>query len=366
MKVSNNKLTLLQFIFLIHGVQLGVGVITLPREAAQIAGTDGWISIILCWILTTIASLIIIQIMKKYPNGTILDLISHYFGKWIGKLVTIIFALYFLLATTGIFVRETLFIQSWILPFSKLYVLVIILAIPSYMVASQNIQILGRYSVFVFFMSAWLAVVYLLPLKYANWLYLLPIIKEGWLPIISSIKYSIFSFLGFEVTFFLYPYLNNKEKASLGVIIANLMSMTVFLVVTVVVYAFYNPDQIMVFSEPTLMMLKVIELQFIERLEIVFFSFYLFIISTTVIPYLFFTVFCTSQLFGRQYHKKLLFLYLILTILYLIFFPPTFQSNLNVQRAIDYFGVSIAYIFPVILWFFVIIKDKISNRSRQG
>lgn len=339
MKVSKNKLTLLQFIFLIHGAQLGVGVITLPREAAQIAGTDGWVSIILCWIITTIASLIIVQIMKKYPNGTVLDLISHYFGKWVGKIATIIFAMYFLLVATGIFVRETLFIQSWILPFSKLPVLALILAIPSYMVASHNVQIIGRYCVFVFFMSAWLAVIYLLPLKYANWLYLIPIVKEGWEPIIASIKNAIFSFLGFEIVFFLYPYLEKKEQASIGIIIANLMSMIVFVVVTVVVYAFYNPDQIMVFSEPTLMMLKVIELKFIERLEIVFFSFYLFIISTTVIPYMFFTIFCTSQLFGRENHRKHLFWYLVLTILYIIFFPQTFKSNLHMQRIIDHVGV---------------------------
>ena len=79
----------MQYILMIHGVQMGVGVLTLPRELAEKAGTDGWITIIISWFFTTMAGLIIIQIMKKYPNGTILDLLSHYFGKWIGKLGTL-------------------------------------------------------------------------------------------------------------------------------------------------------------------------------------------------------------------------------------------------------------------------------------
>ncbi len=85
MKYTKNQITFMQYIFLIHGVQIGVGVLTLPRELAEKAGTDGWIAIIIGWLFSTVASLIIIQIMKKYPNGTILDLLTHYFGKWIGK-----------------------------------------------------------------------------------------------------------------------------------------------------------------------------------------------------------------------------------------------------------------------------------------
>ena len=42
MKYTKNQITLMQYIFLIHGVQVGVGLLTLPRELAEKAG-DGWL-----------------------------------------------------------------------------------------------------------------------------------------------------------------------------------------------------------------------------------------------------------------------------------------------------------------------------------
>lgn len=63
MKTVTNTITLMQFILLIHGVQMGVGILTLPRELAEKAGTDGWIGIIISWFIATVASMIIIKIM---------------------------------------------------------------------------------------------------------------------------------------------------------------------------------------------------------------------------------------------------------------------------------------------------------------
>ena len=212
MKYTQNQITFMQYIFLIHGVQVGVGLLTLPRELAEKAGTDGWISLIIGWLFSTLASLIIIQVMKNYPNGTIIDLLTHYFGKWFGKIAAFIFILYFAFLGSIIFVREGLFIQFWILPQTDMFILLLLLSIPSYLIVRNNITILGRYAELVFFMTTWMLFFYFTPLKEAHWLHLLPIIKEGWKPILTAAKTTIFSFLGFEIAFFLYPFLQKNKK----------------------------------------------------------------------------------------------------------------------------------------------------------
>lgn len=353
----------MQYILLIHGVQMGVGVLTLPRELAEKAGTDGWIAIIISWFLSIIASLIIIQIMKKYPNGTILDLLTHYFGKWIGRVATIIFAFYFAFLATVIFIRETLFIQAWILPRTDVYILMLLLTIPSYLIVRKNISILGRYSEIVFFMTLWTIIIYLIPLKYANWLHLLPVLKEGWMPIFATVKTSIFSFVGFEIAFFLYPFLQKKEKASMGIVIANTLSMLAFLTITIVAFAFYSPDEITMYSEPTINMLKVIEFKFVERLEIVFFSFYLFVMSTTVLPLMFMTVFSTSRLVGKQDHSRHLVWFLIIECIYVVVFPPTFEKNTQFQQLVDQLSFILSYAFPLCLWGYVSLHGLIKWRA---
>lgn len=348
--IKNNQITLMQYIFLIHGVQMGVGVLTLPRELAEKAGTDGWIAIILSWLLSTLASLIIVQIMKKHPNGTLLDLLTHYFGKWVGKAGTILFGLYFALLAHVIFIREALFIQAWILPRTEVYVTILLLSIPSYLLAKKNINKLGRYAELVFFMTLWTVIIYLIPLKNAEWLNLLPVIKEGWTPIFKAVKTAIFSFIGFEIAFFLYPFLKKKEKASMGIVIANSLSLLAFLTITLGAFAFFSPDEITVYNEPTIAKLKVLEFRFIERLEIVFFSFYLFVMSTTVVPLMFLTVFCTTRLTGKKNHSRHLFWLLLIEGIYVIVFPPDLGQSRFLQQITEQFSLILAFAFPLFLW----------------
>ena len=365
MKIIQNKITLMQYIFLIHGVQIGVGILTLPRELAEKAGTDGWIAIIICWFLATTSSLIIIQVMKKYPNGTILDLLTHYFGKWLGKVGTIIFALYFALLTNVIFIREALFIQAWILPRTSTYILIILLSVPSYLIVRKNITILGRYSELVFFMTFWTIIIYLIPLKDGSLLHLLPVVKEGWGPIFNSLTSAIFPFIGFEIAFFLYPFLHKKENASIGIVIANTLTMLAFLIITIGAFIFYSPDEITLYNEPTIIILKIVEFAVIERLEIAFFSLYIFVFSTTVLPLMFMTVFCTSHLIGKEDHSRHLIWFLVLEFIYVLVFPPTFESNTLFQKYNDLFSLVLTFAFPLCLWLYISLHSLFKRRATK-
>jgi spore germination protein (amino acid permease) len=362
MNVEGKQISLMQFILLIHGVQLGVGILTLPRELAEKAGTDGWISIIIGWMFSTVSSLIIIQVMKKQPNGTILDLLRVYFGKWGGKIGAVIIALYFAFFTFVTFTREAVFVQAWILPRTKIYYLVILLAIPTYLLVRNNIQILGRYSVLVFFMTIWTIFLYFIPLKEGHLLYLLPVLKEGWYPVMTAVKTTVFSYIGFEIAFFLYPFLKKKQLASLGVVIANTISMLAFLIITLVAFVFFSPDEITRFNEPTITILKVIEFQFIERLEVGLFALYLFVMSTTVFPLMFVSVFSTSWLFGKQEHNKPLLWFLLFMIIYVIWFPPSLNTSVMWQKVVQELALLFAYAFPICLWIYVLIHGLFKRR----
>jgi spore germination protein (amino acid permease) len=362
MKYAQNQITFMQYIFLIHGVQVGVGLLTLPRELAEKAGTDGWIAIIIGWLFSTLASLLIIQVMKNYPNGTIIDLVTHYFGKWVGKIFAFIFVLYFAILGSIIFVREGLFIQFWVLPQTNLFILLFLLSIPSLLIVRNNITILGRYAELVFFITTWMIFFYFTPLKEAHWLHLLPLIKEGWEPILTAAKTTTFSFLGFEIAFFLYPFLQKKHKASIGIVIANTLTLAIFLIVTIVAFTFYSPDEITQYKEPTINLLKIVEFKFLERLEIVFLSLYIFVISTTVLPIFFSTLFSVSQLFGKQDHSKYVVWLLLINLVYVFFFPQSFDRNRQLQKGIEPISLIIGFAFPLCLWIYLWLYSRIKRR----
>ncbi|MRA64165.1 GerAB/ArcD/ProY family transporter, partial [Bacillus thuringiensis] len=78
-----NNLTLFAFYIFIHSMQLASCMLIMPSPLATTAGTDGWISIILGWMVTSIIGVFIILMLQKNPNKNFSQILKTYFGKWI-------------------------------------------------------------------------------------------------------------------------------------------------------------------------------------------------------------------------------------------------------------------------------------------
>lgn len=297
---AKREITLFQYILTISGVQVGFGVLTLPREVAQGANTDGWMSIIIGWAITTCVSLCIIQIMANHPGYSLLDVLTRYFGKWLGKIAMLLWILYAVLAAVSLIFSLLYVIHIWILPRSPMFLIMMLLSIPMLMLACKGVLIISRYAVFTVFFTLWMPLLLFIPLKDGHWVYLLPLLKEGWTPVFNTVKSTIIAFLGFEFAFVLYPYLSNKSSAKKGIVLANLITLFVYLQVTFVSFVYFSPDGITKFLWPTLSLVTPFHFSFLERFEIIFLSFYLFIIFDSCIPYIFTASDGVNQLLNKK------------------------------------------------------------------
>lgn len=351
-KYSFNQISLKQYIFIIFETQIGIGVLSLPRDIAKTAGKDGWISILLGWILSILLSLIIIRIMEKNPEYTLIELLSKYFGKWVGKSLSVFWILYAAFAASVVMFSTIHIIKVWIILDIRDFILMILFVIPIYMIAKHGIRVIGIFAELVFLVSLWMPFLLFFAFKDTHWLFLLPIGKEGLLPILSTVKSTIISFLGFELAFILYPFLKDKKSATKGIVIANSLSMFVFLMVTVISFVRFSQDQIKDYAYPTLNLLKLIRLPFLERLEITFLSFYLFLLFMTIIPYLYTAVLGASQLCGKQDHRNVLRILVCLWILVSFFFHPSSSQIIQMGKPWGMAGTYFAFVFPILLWIY--------------
>ncbi|NQX68048.1 endospore germination permease [Paenibacillus alba] len=354
-KYAYNEITLMQFICIQSGVQLSVGLLALPMNLAQSAGTDGWMGILLVWILNLTASLIIVQVMKKYPDGTLLDLLAHYCGRWVGTVAAVLIGLYFFFYGYIGITRTILYVKQWLLPQTSSPLIMLLLLIPTYTIARNGLRIIGRYAELVFFISLWIPFAYILPLNDAQWLYLLPVLKEGWLPVFSAAEAALLSFSGIGVTLILYPFLLHKRQAAMGVILSNTMSMLAFLLMTLICFVYFSPNEIKGYNEPVVNVLKNIEFKFIERIEVVFISFYLFMFSLSWIPTFYACTFCISWLLGKQDHRNPLRVLWLLLAIGTFLFMPTFNQNTFMGKWLTKCAFGIEYTLPLCLllylWF---------------
>ena len=137
------------------------------------------------------------------------------------------------------------------------------------MLACKGVLIISRYAVFTVFFTLWMPFLLFIPLKDGHWIYLLPLLKEGWIPVLNTVKSTIIAFLGFEFAFVLYPYLSNKSSAK-GIVLANLITLFIYLQVTFVSFVYFSPDGITKFLWPTLSLVTPFHFSFLERFEIIF------------------------------------------------------------------------------------------------
>ncbi|PEJ56556.1 hypothetical protein CN692_17115 [Bacillus sp. AFS002410] len=321
------RITLVQFILLIFGVQVGIGVISLPRVLEQKAGTSGWISLLIGGILSLFISILIVKVREKDPSCSFYTYFTHCFGKVLGTIFSLFFTLFFLGTGFTVLLRSTLFIQSYILQDSSLLILLVVFLIPTYQFVTGGIQIIGKYVEVIFPIVIFFLVMLLFTLKQSNTHFIFPIIKDGWAPIFKAVPSTITSFLGIETIFVLYPYLEEKEKALKGVIIANGMITFLYLYVTIICFVVYSPDEIGKIFEPVLDILSVIEFQYVERLDFILFSLFLMVISKTWIMYIWISVTNLAEMFQQ---KRIDYIFIGLSCVFLIFttfFIQTFKQN---------------------------------------
>ncbi|MEW9700008.1 endospore germination permease [Paenibacillus sp. SI8] len=364
-KYAFNEITFIQYILLTSGMSLSVVFLTVPQVLAEKAGTDGWIALLIGWIISVAASLVVIQVMKKCPDGTLLDLLTRYLGKWAGRVAAILFALYFFYYGYTGMVLTVLVTKDWLLPQTQAYLIMLLLLVSTYLIIRGGMRSVGRYAEIVIFVSLWIPIVYLLPLKNAHWLYLLPVIKEGWKPVWTAVPSTFFYYLGFATSFIFYPFLKDKQKASIGIVTSLTLTLLAYLFITLVCFVYFSPDEIRVFNQPGISVLKLIEFKFLERIELLFIAFYILIFSLGWLPSMYASLFCTSWLLGKKEHRGHLRLFWLVIAIGTYFFMPTNNQSDKLNAFLGKIGLGFEYVFPVCLLIYLWIHDRFVWRKNE-
>lgn len=362
--LKHKQITFVQYIFLIVGNQVGLGILYIPRDLAREVGIDGWISIVLSWIIVCIASTIIIKMMARNPELTLRESLRLYCGPIIGWIIYFLIAIHLIVFTYAIVTGSIFLTRVWVLQRIPSFWLMILFVIPIYMMCSHGIKNIARYAQFAILISVWMPLLLFFPLQYANPFYLLPVMREGLGPVVKGVMHAITFFWGFEMIMFFYPFLKDKSKATVGALIANTISMLILLFVTIICFLFFSQAQVANYMWPTLTLLKVVEFPFLERFEVIFLSFYLFILSISWITLSYFSVYTIESLCNAKMKSKHFLIFLGCLVVISIFYSPSFlevRHFIEMAQPLSYF---VSYLFPLIFFMYLVMFQKIIQRRR--
>jgi spore germination protein (amino acid permease) len=335
---------------------------TLPGKLADHAGTDGWICIVLDWLLVCLSGWIMLLTLRKYPSLTLPELLEQLFGRWLGKLLMLLPIGYFMLIGWFNLATTSIYIKNWFLPKTPPCVILFLLAVPGYMIVRQGPSIHGRFCELVFYMSIFMILLPIMPLAQGHWLHLLPVVKEGWRPILDGAVHTLNAFAGIEIILLYYPSLQKKRYALHGLLAANTITLIIYLYVTIICFIYFSPDGIARLDQPLLILMKNVGFRFLERLDSLALAAYLLVIFTALAPAAYSATFTLSRLLGMPDHRRIAAWYFSAIVATGLIVQPTWKMSLWwEQRIVNAVLVLLPFV-PIALYVYVWGMEQVRKR----
>lgn len=340
------QIQLHQLYFLIVKTQVGVGILSLPYSVYGVSKNDAWISVIISGLLVQLLLFVIWLIAKRNEGKDLFDINHHVFGPIIGKAFNFVWFLYFMAIGIIILVLYDSLIKLWIFKNTPRAIIIgFFIMICCYLVTG-GIKLIAKFYVLASILILIIIISVTIGLKEADYYYLFPIGYNGMGAIIKGAKECVIAMLGFELSLIFLGYTKGTSKEKLKIIsFANLSVIALYTYVVFVTIVFYSPKEIIIVPEPVLYMLKEYSLVVIERLDLLFISFWIVIVATTFSSYLFASAESISSIFFK---KKKLTLSTLLTgvIMFLLALLP--EKSLLIDKLSNYIGDFSIYIITIL------------------
>ncbi|WP_338453032.1 GerAB/ArcD/ProY family transporter [Niallia oryzisoli] len=345
--------------YIIVAMQTGMGVLRFQQIIVKDAGYDAWISVIGAGLTVHILVWIMYKICETV-EGDVLYANVYLFGKVIGNSVNTLFIFYYILYCLGSLggliqiIRTWMFIDLNPFVFAAIYLLLGIYIVYGGFRTVAGISFLGLV------IPSYLLLTFLIPLKYGDFTNLLPVLNHTPMEFFKSGFNMIYTFLGYGILLFSYPFIKNPKQSKKWVHIGLLGTTFIYTALAIISFAYFPEGLLERSIWPTLEMWKIVRLPFIERFE------YLGIANWALIilPSVSISLWCASRVAKRVYHFNQRKAVIVIACVCLII-VSLLQSRDSMNFLFDFHskaGFAFAYLYTPILYLGLLIKKKVKTK----
>jgi spore germination protein (amino acid permease) len=346
--------------FLIHSIQIGVGILGYQRTIAESAGYDAWIGVLITGCAIHLIIWMMYGILKR-GKGDLLSIHKDVFGKWMGGFLSIIWLIYF--AAIGVIVLRTYIevVQVWMFPHLATWSYSLLFLILVYYVVSGGFRVVTGICFLGVIIPFYLLLTFVFPLEFTNFSNLLPIWTHSTKEILLSAKGMTLSFLGFSTLFIYYPFIKQPEKSQKHAHLGHLLTTIIYLMVAIITFAYFSEAQLDKSIWATLTMWKIVEMPFVERFE------YIGITSWTlvILPNICLAVWASSrgmkQLFKIK-HRTALKILLAVVFVAVCLLDERKKIEL-ISNAVGQFGFILITTYIPLLFIICMIRHKVRTKK---
>jgi spore germination protein len=358
------SLTLISMIF-------AIGVLTLPRSLAEVMDTgDGWIAVLLSGVIVMGFVFMIVRLQRYFPGQTLLQFIGERgFGKWIAKLLAILFVIYFIPLLAYEARVYTIIIRMYLLDRTPPELTLAIILLTTTYAVTKGVQGIVHLSLmFIPFIIFVYLILLLFNMENMIINELRPVLPMGVQSLVPALETTIFSFMGIEILFFLLAHMKASHLRTLPLNLG-ITFVTIFYVLIVVVsYTVMSVNGVKNTIFPTIGLAEEVEIVegLIERFEpvmIVIWSMAIF--NTMAIIHLLAVQTIKSELLKL---KKGAWVPAVVTFFaYIIaFIPNSIDEVFTLGDLVSYTGVTLIILGILIGFLTVWFRTKKSSNQQQS
>jgi spore germination protein AB len=345
--------------FLVHSMQVGIGVLGFQRIIALTAGYDAWMSVIFAGLSIHIIIWMMYKILETV-DGDIVTAHSFVFGKKIGKLLSLPFVLYFLMIAMTLLRTFIEVVQVWMFQdMSTFWYSFAFCGLAIYIIFGGFRTVTGV-AFFGVVLPAYLILTFFFTIPYADVQNLLPIFDHSIKDLAMASYQMSLTYLGYEVLLFFYPYIKDPQKSKKWAHLGVLYTTVLYTLLTIVTFTYFSEGQLQKNIWATLTMWKVVEMPFVERFEYIGIANW----NIIILPNFCIALWCGSRIVKRVTNIKQKYGVLVLAVIILIFIN-FFKSREQINTIIDYTGkiaFFLNYGYIPLLFFLVLIVKKVKNK----
>ncbi len=299
--------------------------------------------------------------MKRHKGKTILEISQTVLGKYIGNLVNFSYLLYGVLVMSNVVILYADIIERWILETTPKTVMIFLMIATGIYLGKQNLRVIARFftivNVLVFLLFVLSFFAFSNNLSFTN---LLPISQSSITDMFKGSTQVTTALLGFEILLFIFPFVLGQEKQMLKKMTSAIATVVIiYLYFAVLTLATFSQKEIAIVPEPVLYMLKGLSFRVVERIDMIFLSYWIIPMTTSFVVYLY----IASSAAGKMFHKgkrKYPVWYLSILVFGIAYF---ISDEIQIQTFNHYTAViSLIFIFGIPL-FLLLLSIIFKNRG---
>ncbi|WP_129691336.1 GerAB/ArcD/ProY family transporter [Gottfriedia acidiceleris] len=285
---KNETISSFQLFFYMVIVQLNVATLTLPMYLYKESSHDGWISLLFSCLYSVCTIFLYSFLLKRFPNLTIFEICTFFFGKWIGGILKISYILYFIFIAYIINQSYLFVFSKWVFPNSPTWSILLLLLIIGIYLGKENIRTMTRF----FQLSFWtILIIFIFSIEafqQVEWKFLLPVAQVNFAHILKGSYTSYYFLHGFECLLVVYPFVKGPHRKKIKSSIFSILIITLINLFTVVLcFIFFSKKELQLIPEPTIYIFKTLTFfKELERLDLLFLSVWFVIIASSYVSYL--------------------------------------------------------------------------------